>query len=90
MVTIMDIEQLRAKWVDVLNVLERDDRIAWMAFFDARLVSLDDSRLLIDFSDSSKFATGHDYGETRKKFYSALQGAIHTIFGVDLKVTELS
>lgn len=85
---IMDIDHLRANWVDVLDVLEREDRIAWMAFFDARLANLDGSRLLLDFSDSRKFATGHDYGDTRKNLHASLQRAIHTIFGVDLTVIE--
>lgn len=88
MVTSMDIEQLRGRWTEVLDVLEREDRIAWIAFFDARLADLNSSTLLLDFSDSRKFATGHDYGETRKQHGFALKGAIHTVFGVDLEVVE--
>ncbi|MEK6648278.1 MAG: hypothetical protein AABY37_03075 [Actinomycetota bacterium] len=84
----MDIEQLRDRWTDVLDLLEREDRIAWIAFFDARLAGLEGSTLLLDFSDSRKFATGHDYGETRKHHRFALQEAIHTVFGVDLEVIE--
>jgi hypothetical protein len=88
MVTMMEIDQVRASWTAVLDVLEREDRIAWLAFFDARLASLDGSRLFLDYSDSQKFATAHEYGHARKNLYPALQRAIRTIFGVDLIVTE--
>lgn len=84
----MEIEKVRARWTDVLDVLEREDRIAWMAFFDARLATLNGSTLVLDFSDSRKFATGHEYGQTRKNLYPALQRAIHTIFGVELVLIE--
>ena len=84
----MEIEKVRASWADVLNELEREDRIAWLAFFDARLASLDGSTLLLDYSDSWKFATAHDYSHARKNLYPALQRAIHTILGVDLILIE--
>jgi len=86
---IMDIEQIRARWIDVLDVLESQNRVTWIAFFDARLARLDGSTLVLDFSDSDKFATGHDYGETRRSLYPALQAAIRTVFEVDLTVDEL-
>lgn len=85
----MEIEQIRANWTEVLDVLEREDRIAWMAFFDARLASIDGSILVLDFSDSRKFATAHDYGETRKHLYVSLQRAIHIVLGVDLTFIEI-
>jgi hypothetical protein len=89
MVMIMDIEQIRARWIDVLDVLEGENRVTWIAFFDARLARLDGSTLILDFSDSGKFATGHDYGETRRRLYPALQAAMRTVFEVDLTVDEL-
>lgn len=88
MVTSMEFEQLRGRWTDVLDLLEREDRVAWMAFFDARLAGLEGSHLLLDFSDSRKFAAGHDYREARKQHRCALQRAIHTVLGVDLEVIE--
>jgi hypothetical protein len=88
MVTIMEIEQLRASWNDVLNHLEQDDRIAWMAFFDARLAELHGSTLTLDFSDSNKFATSYDYGEARTRLYISLQRAIRAVIGVDLILVE--
>lgn len=59
----MDLGALKAVWVDVLDDLERNDRIAWLAFFDARLAALDGDLLTLDFSDSAKLAGGHDLRE---------------------------
>ena len=84
----MKIEQIRGRWTDVLDALERKDRIAWIAFFDARLAELVGSTLLLDFSDSRKFATGHDYSEIRKQHRLALEEAIHMVLGINLEVTE--
>jgi hypothetical protein len=88
MVKFMEIAQIRANWMEVLDVLEGEDRIAWLAFFDARLASIEGSTLLLDFSDSRKFATAHDYAETRKHLYVSLQKAIQAVYGIDLTVIE--
>ena len=55
----MEIEQIRSRWNDVLDTLESHNRIAWIAYFDARLISFTDGELTLDFSDSRKFATSH-------------------------------
>jgi hypothetical protein len=36
----MDLESIKGQWNHVLDYLLDHDRIAWLAFFDARLVSL--------------------------------------------------
>jgi hypothetical protein len=84
----MDIAQLRAGWNEVLDHLERRNRIAWLAFFDARLASLTNSTLLLDFSDSQKFAAGHEYSAIRNEHRLALQSAIHEVFGVELEIID--
>ena len=56
----MELSQLKAQWNDVLNHLESHNRIAWMAFFDARLASLEAGVLTLDFRDASKLAGAHD------------------------------
>jgi hypothetical protein len=53
--------QLKESWNDVLDRVERANRVAWLAYFDARLVSLEDGVLLVDFSDPAKLSGGHDY-----------------------------
>ena len=87
-VTIMKIDELRAQWVGVLDELERVDRIAWLAFFDARLKSLDELVLHLDFSDSQKFAINHEYAPSREKHRQALERSIEKITGVKIVVAQ--
>ena len=84
----MEIEQIRTRWNDVLDNLESHNRIAWIAYFDARLISYIDGILTLDFSDSRKFATSHEYSETRPNLKSALQVAIKSTIGIDVEIVE--
>ena len=88
MPTDLTIAEIRARWNEVLDLLERQNRIAWMAFFDGRLESFDNGRLTLDFSDPSKLAMGHDYREARLRMAPQLQGVIHDIFGISVVVIE--
>jgi hypothetical protein len=72
---------LRNQWNAVLDDLEASDRIAWIAFFDGRLVSLENDLLTLDFSDAEKFADGHDYRDVRIRKKSALEGSIAKVTG---------
>jgi len=56
----MELAELKGRWNEVLDELEATDRIAWLAFFDARLADLSDVVLTLDFSDATKFQDGHD------------------------------
>jgi len=60
----MELIELKGHWNEVLDELEATDRIAWLAFFDARLADLTDSVLTLDFSDATKFQDGHDLKKT--------------------------
>lgn len=84
----MDLAQLRFRWTDVLDVLERADRIAWMAFFDARLADLDENTLTLDFSDARKFGGAHEYAPIREKHITALESAIASVTGEKISVRE--
>lgn len=88
MVMNVDIPQIRSRWSDVLDLLEREDRIAWLVFFDARLARLEDRTLFLDFSDSRKFPGNLEYGQMRDNHRLALQQAIKAILGVDLEVVD--
>lgn len=90
MVTSMELSLLRAKWSDVLDRLEKVDRIAWLAFFDARLAQVEDQILYLDFSDSRKFSGSLEYENIRNNHRLALEQAMKETLGVDLKVVELS
>ena len=84
----MDLSLLRSRWSDVLNLLEREDRMAWLAFFDARLARIENQTLYLDFSDSRKFPGNLEYGQIRDSHRVALQQAIRTTLGVDLEVVD--
>lgn len=88
MTTELTLSDLRKRWNEVLDLVESRDRVIWIAYFDARLESFDNGRLTLDFSDSRKLATGHDYQEARIRHRAVLQGAIYDIFKVNVIVVE--
>ena len=84
----MELEHIRDRWNDVLDTLESHNRIAWIAYFDARLISFSDGVLTLDFSDSRKFATSHEYSETRPNLKSALIASIQEVLGLTVEIKE--
>lgn len=84
----MEIEQIRLRWNDVLDTLESHNRVAWIAYFDARLISFTDGVLTLDFSDSRKFAASHEYSETRPNLKAALVASIEEVLGVTMEIKE--
>lgn len=84
----MDIEQIRSRWNDVLDTLESHNRIAWIAYFDARIISYTDGVLALDFSDSRKFAASHEYSETRPNLKAALIASVEEVLGITVEVSE--
>ena len=84
----LTLQKIRARWNELLDLVEKRDRVVWIAYFDARLESFENGRLTLDFSDSNKLATGHDYQEARLRHRSLLQSAIFDIFGISIVVIE--
>lgn len=84
----MEIEQIRSRWNDVLDALESHNRIAWIAYFDARLISFENGVVTLDFSDSRKFATSHEYSETRSNLKAALIASIDQVLGLKVEIRE--
>jgi hypothetical protein len=84
----MELDQIRGQWNQVLDALESENRVAWIAYFDARLSSFENGILTLDFSDSRKFAASHEYSETRPNLKSALQAAIKSTVGIDVEIVE--
>ena len=81
----MELLELKSIWNDVLDELEATNRIAWLAFFDARLAKLENQVLNLDFSDASKFQDGHDVKSTvSNNTYDALLTAIEKLTGLSL------
>ena len=82
----MDLAQLRQQWNSVLDQLERIDRIAWISFFDARLAEFDGQTLHLDFSDSRKFGSAHEYSEVRDRQVETLKSVIKKVLGIEMEI----
>jgi hypothetical protein len=87
--TELSLDAIRHKWNDILDALERKDRVIWMAFFDARLAELNGSTLTLDFSDSRKFGTVHEFSEARARHTQVLKETIKDHLGVELEIVEI-
>ena len=86
----MNLVELKSKWNDVLDLLESRDRIAWIAYFDARLASLSDDVLTLHFVDAEKLSGAHDYKATRTdRIRGALEDAVKEVTGISLKIVEI-
>ena len=83
----MELSVLKSRWNEVLDELEATDRIAWLAFFDARLANLEGDVLTLDFSDATKFQDGHDLKKTLpESSHKSLTAAIEKTVGVKLEL----
>jgi hypothetical protein len=82
-------QEVKRQWNLVLDRVLEQDRIAWLAFFDARLASLENDVLTLNFADSEKFGGQHDFKVARNpKHTEILMNAIHEITGLDLAIQE--
>ena len=87
--SILEIATIKGRWNEVLDQLLARDRIAWLAYFDARLVSFDSGVLTINFSDSQKFGGDHDFSITRNPHQLfLLESVVEEIFSRKISVTE--
>jgi hypothetical protein len=88
MATPLTLDELRQKWNEVLDLVEREDRISWMAFFDARLAAFDGTVLELDYSDSGKFGGSHQFPETRERQLKLLKAAVKDICGIEIEIEQ--
>ena len=85
----MQLEDIKSRWNEVLDLLLEKDRVTWLAFFDARLVSFENNQLTLDFADSQKFANPHDFKKTRNPSHTkSLIEAIERVFGFTPTIIE--
>ena len=85
----MQLEDIKSRWNEVLDLLLETDRITWLSFFDARLVSFENNQLTLDFADSQKFANPHDFKKTRNPSHTqSLITAIERVFGFTPTIIE--
>jgi hypothetical protein len=85
----LSLADLRSRWNDVLDDLESHDRIAWIAYFDARLADFDGVILSLDFSDARKLSGGHEYSPTREKLQNSLITSIKSVLDLEVKIEEI-
>ena len=86
----LDLSGVKARWNEVLDSLLAKDRIIWLAFFDARLVSFEGNSLSINFMDSQKFGGQHDFSMARNpKHILVLQESFHEVFGITPTISEV-
>ena len=91
MSTLPDLTGIKSRWNEVLDALERRDRVAWLAYFDGRLVSFENGILTLDFADPNKFEGGHDYSKVRhERFRPSLEQVLKEVFEFEISVRELS
>ncbi|MEY3094109.1 MAG: hypothetical protein RLZZ317_612 [Actinomycetota bacterium] len=83
----ISLAHVKNRWNDVLDDLERKNRVAWLAFFDARLVSLQGNQLRLSFVDAEKFSGSHNFSAARKpEFIAALETSINAVLGSSLVI----
>jgi len=85
----MELSEIRTHWNQILDSLLSQDRIAWLAFFDARLAAFDGKVLTLDFSDSRKLGAAHEYSQTRLKQHRLLTAAIKECLRIDVEIIEI-
>ena len=78
---------IKSGWNEVLDFLERNNRTAWLVYFDARLVSYSNDALHLSFVDAAKLGGAHDFSAARKPHLQIeLEAACREVFGVELKI----
>ena len=83
------LETLKSSWNQVLDAILEVDRVAWLLWFDARLVKLEGDVLEVSFADSEKFSGDHNFKSARKPEQTAkLVSAIMKVTGEKLEVIE--
>ena len=84
----MELPEIRDHWNEVLDALLDTDRIAWLAFFDARLADFDGTTLTLDFSDSRKLGAAHEYSAARINQRQLLISIIKELLAIDVEILE--
>lgn len=83
----LNLQGIKARWNEVLDLVERENRVAWLAFFDARLVAFDKNQLKLSFVDAEKLSGMHDFTAVRKDSHrEVLERACAEIFGEQIAI----
>ena len=83
----LNLQVIKSRWNEVLDLVERENRVAWLAFFDARLVAFDNNQLKLSFVDAEKLSGMHDFTAVRKDSHrEVLERACVEIFGEQIAI----
>ena len=83
----LSVEILKSRWNEVLDLLLSQDRVAWLAFFDARITKVSNQNLHLDFSDANKLGGAHSFVPARNTAnQQALRECIYQVFGENLEI----
>ena len=83
----LTLPEIKTRWNEVLDLVEQENRVAWLAFFDARLVSFDKKQLKLSFVDAEKLSGAHDFKAVRKESHrKVLEQACVEIFGEQIEI----
>lgn len=83
----LNLFEIKSRWNEVLDLVERENRVAWLAFFDARLVSFDNNQLRLSFVDAEKLSGVHDFAAVRKESHrKILEQACVEIFAEQIEI----
>jgi len=86
----LTIEQVKERWNEVLDAVLDQDRIAWLAFFDARIVSVESGVITINFSDPQKFSGDHNFSMARNPRHLALlTSCVESVFEAPFEILEI-
>ena len=83
----LTVEMLKSRWNEVLDCLLSTNRVAWLAFFDARIAAIEEGVLRLDFSDAEKLGNAHTFSPVRNSAnQQALKESIFKVFGEELEI----
>ena len=85
---VVELQEIRSHWNEVLDAVLEIDRISWLAFFDARLANFDGTVLTLDFSDARKLSNSHEFSQVRLNQHQILIQAISKILAIDVMIAE--
>jgi hypothetical protein len=78
---------LLSKWNEILDDLLAHNRIAWLAFFDARISSVLGNTITLSFIDVEKLGNPHNYEDNRNVgLRTELEQAIYRILGINCEI----
>lgn len=84
----MELNEIRRRWNEVLDALLQADRVAWLAFFDARIAAFDGKTLVLDFTDTRKLGAAHEFSTTRIKHQQLLVSVVKVVLDINVEITE--